>query len=488
MKFCGLDVGTTGVKAYVYDEKGALQSKAYRAYDIKVGSDGTRLLSSQELWTKTRDAFAEAANNSGGIDALCASSFGEAFVGVDASGGIVTNPMIFTDRWGEAEYAEAEKKTSAAEISQICGLPLSPTYSLSKLLYLRDEQSALYAKVDKFLLIQDFINFMFSGETGADYSTACRTMFFDIHNYKWSESLMAKFGLDVRHYSKPVPMGTVIGSVKKSLLGELGLSGDIKVVTGGHDQPVNAIGSGLRAGYAVNSMGTSECLTPILDGELPADFIAKRGIPMEPVWEKGKYCCMAYNVCSGLLVQWYSQIIGEEPAVMDKNVPAKPTKIMVQPYLMGSGTPYMDSGARLALAGIDYGAGKYDIYRSILESLVLDQKLNLEILAEQKVHVKNIIAVGGGSKSAPWLQIKADILETPVSVLKVKEAGALGAAILCAKAMKAYSTVEEGAGAMSQIESTIEPDLSNKAFYGDKFSLFKKIHEHVKEESAFALK
>ena len=83
---------------------------------------------------------------------------------------------------------------------------------------------------------------------------------------------------------------------------------------------------------------------------------------------------------------------------------------------------------------MDYGTTKFDIYRAILEGLVLDQRLNMAVLAEQDVAVQHLIAVGGGSKSRPWLQIKSDILQIPVSTLKVKEAGALGCAILCAAA------------------------------------------------------
>ena len=489
MRFCGIDVGTTGVKALVFDESGNVLSSAYRTYDIQVTEDGTRLLKAEDLWNKTRETFAEAAA-AALPDCLCADSFGEAFVALDSNGNIICDPMLFTDRWGEKQYFEAEKKTSAVEIAEICGLPLSSSYSLSKILYLQEERPDIYQRINKILLIQDFINYMFCGETGADYSTACRTMFFDVRYCEWSDILMEKFGLSREHYSIPMPMGTVLGKVRRSLMNELGLKGDIQIIVGGHDQPVNAIGAGLRNGCAVNSMGTSECITPITNVMLPVDFIAGQGIPSEPLWEKDKYCCLAYNSTSGLLVQWYAGLTASEQSsplsYLDEHVPAEPTRIMVQPYLMGSGTPYMDAGARLALAGIDYGANKFTIYRALLEGLVLDQRLNLSVLAGVNVSVQHIIATGGGSKSKPWLQIKADILEIPVSTLKVKEAGALGAAILCAAAAGVYGNINEAALAMSQIDKTIEPNLKHRDFYAEKFALYRKLRDHVKEESIFA--
>jgi xylulokinase len=492
MLFCGLDVGTTGVKAVVFDEKGSRHAAAYRAYDLAVTSDGTRLLRGAEIWDRTKEVLAEVTVSCRDIAAISAASFGEAFVALDKENRIICDPMLFTDRWGEDEYAAAEKKTSAAEVAAVCGLPLSPSYSLSRVLYLKERRPGVYEKIDKILLMQDFINFMLSGERTVDYSTACRTMFFDVRSCAWSDDLIAKFGLEKRHYSEPRPMGSE-SKISKKAAAELGLDENVKIVLGGHDQPVNAIGSGLRAGYAVCSMGTSECITPILKGILPADFISSRGIPMEPLWDKGKFCAAAYNTCSGLLVQWFFKTFSGEkdpPYALfeEEQFPREPTRIMVQPYLMGSGTPYMDSGARLAVTGIDYGTTKFDLYRAVLEGLVLDQRLNMAALKEVQVTVDHLIAVGGGSKSRVWRELKADILQIPVSVLTVKEAGTLGSAILCAAAAGIYGSIEEAAGAMSHTGETIDPNPRHRDFYAEKFELYRRLHDHVKEESAFALK
>jgi xylulokinase len=423
---------------------------------------------------------------------VCADSFGESFVALDKNDNIICDPMIFTDRWGEAEYRKAEGKTSAEEIAGLCGLPLSPSYSLSKILYIRDEHPETYEKITRILLIQDFINFILSGQTAADYSTASRTMFFDVRECIWSDVLMEKFGLTPQHYSPPVPMGTPIGTLRKSLAGELGLKDGIKIVVGGHDQPVTAIGAGLHKGSAVNSMGTAECITPVIDAMLPAPFIVEHHIPAEPLWEKGAFCCLLYNNTSGLLVDWFLKTVTDEEAPpytrFDNNIPPDPTRIMVQPYLMGSGTPYMDSGARFAMTGIDYGITKYDMYRAILEGLCLDQRLNLDLLSGEHIAVENIIVAGGGSRSRAWLRIKADILQIPVSIPVVREAGALGCAVLCAAASGIYGTIAEAAHAMCRIQETIEPNQGHRSFYDEKFEIYRRLHGHIQEESSFAIR
>jgi xylulokinase len=493
MLFCGLDVGTTGVKALVFNETGIPVSSAYRAYKIEVLPDGTRLLKAEELWKMTKECFFQAAGGAGDeLCAVCAGSFGEAFVALDAEDNIICDPMLFTDHWGEKEYYEAEKKTSAKEIAKICGLPLSPSYSLSKILYLKNERPEIFNRISKILLIQDFISFMLCGECAADYSAAGRTMLFDVRSCLWSDELISRFGLEKNHFSKPEPMGAVTGTLRQELSRELGINAGVKVVVGGHDQTVNAIGAGLKPGNVVNSMGTAECLTPLIQAPLPDDFIIKRGIPLELLWERDKFCCLAYNPSSGLLIQWFASVFGGSnelsPEHFDLNVPESPTAILIQPYLMGSGTPYMDNNARLAFTGIDYGTTRYDMYRAVLEGLVLDQRLNISVLKKQNIAVNGLIAVGGGSKSRPWLQIKADILQLPVSTLKVKEAGALGCAVLCAAACGAYSSIEEAAASMSHSGETIMPNGAHRDFYDEKFELYQKLHDGLKKESAFAAK
>ncbi|MDR0709695.1 MAG: hypothetical protein LBF77_06490 [Spirochaetaceae bacterium] len=490
MKFCGIDVGTSGVKAIVFDEKGTPLCESCRPYAIQVAPDGTRLLRALEIWDQTRTVFAEVTRKAGGIDAVCADSFGESFVALDKNDNIICDPMIFTDRWGESEYRDIEGKTTAEETAGLCGLPLSPGYSLSKILYLRDEHPEIYEKTARILLIQDFINFMLSGQTAADYSTASRTMFFNVRECAWSGALMEKFGLNPQHYSPPAPMGTVIGTLRKGLVDESGLNQGIKVVLGGHDQPISAIGAGLRENSAVNSMGTSECVTPVIGPMLSEGFIVEHGVPAEPLWEKGKFCCLLYNNTSGLLVDWFLKTVtGEYPlpyGCFDSNIPSEPTRIMVQPYLMGSGTPYMDHSARLAMTGINYGTTRYDIYRGILEGLCLDQRLNLDILSKEHIVVKELVVAGGGSRSGAWLNIKADILQIPVNIPVVREAGTLGCAVLCSAASGVYGSIEEASRSMCRIQKTIDPGRRDKSFYDEKFELYRKLHGHIQEESAFA--
>ncbi len=495
MNVCGLDVGTSGVKAVVFDEKGAGIANAYRAYETQIDLDGKRGLDAHQLWEKTKEALAcVCAQTNGDIAAIAVASFGEAFVLLDEHDRVLHDIMIYTDRRGEKEFLREAEKTSQEEVACICGLPFSPTYSVSKLLYLKECRPKLYNRAKKVLFIEDYVGYLLNGERAVDYSVASRSMLLDAKNCCWSSIMMNQFGIEKALFSQTVAAGTVIGTIKKEIAQELGASASMKIVAGIHDQPASAIGAGLREGSVACSMGTSECMTPVFSGMFPVKVTARQGLCSEPVWEKGKYCTLAYNPSSGLLIEWFFKTFaaaetrqhGAPYALFEEHFPPQPTKIMIQPYLAGSGTPYLDYLARLGIAGIGLGTTRFDLYRAMLEGLALDQCLNLETITRQGVAAQSLMCVGGGSRSRPWLQVKADVMQIPVSTLDCGEAGALGCAVLCAVAMGVYASVEEAAQNMSRVKEILEPNQENREFYREKFEQYRLLHAHLMEESEYA--
>lgn len=495
MNLCGLDVGTSGVKATVFDEFGKQKASAYAEYTTTSKRDGSRSLCATDLFFKTKQVLQQVSAQLGGqIDALAVASFGESFVMLDEQDNVLNEMMLYTDRRGDDEFFSEIQKTTAQEVAQICGLLVSPTYSISKLLYLKAKKPNVLSRAKRVLLVQDFINYMLCGQAVVDFSVASRTMLFDAEKYEWSSKMMALFGMDQSLFSTPVLAGTVLATVSERIACEIGVNPSMKIVAGLHDQPAFVAGSGLREGTMACSMGTTECLTPVFDGRMDAAFTVKNGLSSEPTWKRGRYFSLAYNPSSGVLIQWFFNTYaaaevangGMPYTLFESNFPKDPTRIMVQPYLVGSGTPYLDHRARLSMMGIGGTTTRYELYRAVLEALALDQYLNMTRLKEQGVSCTHLLCAGGGSNSIPWLQIKADVMQIPIQTTKTKEGGALGCAVLCAKAMGIYSSVEEASARMSEVERTLLPNQANKAFYQDKFELYCKLRDHIQEESAFA--
>lgn len=476
MYFCGLDVGTSGVKAVVFDEKGNIKANCYAAYDLELRSDGTRDLKAEQIWEKTKEVLKNASAECPGIAAMAVSSFGEAFVAVDKDGKELCEVMLLTDRRGEKEFYAAKQKTSDERIAELIGVPPSTMYSLPKILYLKHNRPEVYEKAYKLLLIEDYIYYKLSGLIYTDYSLAGRTMLFDVNTLDWSDEMLSVFGVDKEKLSAPVCSGTVLGDVSSAVAEELSLPCGMKLVMGGHDQPIHAFGAGDIKGQMVCSMGTSECVTPVFDKRLSKDITLRRALPTEPFVQQGKYCTLAFNVTSGLLVKWFFDTFekGEQKyAEYEKNAPAGVSRLFVQPYLMGSATPYFDPADRYAVIGADLGTTTYDIYKASIEALCLDQRLNIEYLKEEGMSYDTLICAGGGSKSALWLKTKANVLGMDVKTLKGKEMGALGCAVLCALALGVYGSAEEAGRAMCHTDKLYKPDMSLKAAYDEKFEMYR---------------
>jgi len=489
MYFCGLDVGTSGVKAVVFDEMGDIKANCFLAYDLELRSDGTRDLLASQIWDKTKSVLKQAAKECPGISALAVSSFGEAFVAIDKDGNDLCEVMLLTDRRGEKEFYAAKANTTDERIAELIGVPPSTMYSLPKILYLKEQRSEVYKNAYKLLLIEDFIYYKLSGLTYTDYSLAGRTMLFDINTLSWSKEMMDVFGVDENKFSTPVCAGTIIGEISDGIASELGMDKNLKLVMGGHDQPIHALGAGDVPGQMVCSMGTSECVTPVFDKRLSKEITLKRSLPTEPFVQQGKYCTLAFNVTSGLLVKWFFDTFekGEQKyAEYEANAPAGVSRLFVQPYLMGSATPYFDPADRYAVIGADLGTTTYEIYKASIEGLCLDQRLNIEYLKEEGMHYNTLICAGGGSKSPLWLQTKANVLQMQVKTLKGKEMGALGCAVLCAVALGVYKDAGEAGNIMCHTDKIYYPDASLKDAYDEKFMLYKDLKNDLKKYSDYA--
>ncbi|MCL1854356.1 MAG: FGGY family carbohydrate kinase [Clostridia bacterium] len=493
MVFVGVDVGTSSVKAVAFDDTGAVLAMSSEALHPTVSPNGMREMDSVDLWNCTKSALRKLADTDRlgeRISAISVSSFGEAFVAVDEDGRELGPVMIFTDHRGEEDYYAAMAHTSDEEIARICGLPPSITYSISKLLYLKNHQRDLYDRAKSFLLVGGYVLCKLCGEMAVDYSLASRTMLFDIHKKEWSEKLLDCFDIDQGKLPGAFLAGRILGEVRQDQAQELHISAKALLVLGGHDQPVCAFAAGMGDMRAVNSLGTSQCITPLMRSPLLPETTLEKYYPSEPFVTEGRYCALAYNVSSGLLIDWFLKTFSPGGqarfAEYESRAPQSPTKLFVLPYLAGSGTPYMDHKASFCVTGADPSTTRYDIYRACLEGLCMDMRLNVAELRKENLAFLKIAAVGGGSRSAFWLQIIADILQMPVETLECSEACALGAAMLGAAALKAYPSAEEASFAMTRTKEQFMPQKQFMAYYDEKFALYVKLHASLKPYNDFS--
>lgn len=488
--FGGLDIGTTGCKLTVFSRTAEYLGRVYEDYPA-TRTTHEHELEPKAVWQAVQKVLKNAATLFPGIEGIGITSFGESFVLLDENDEPLRNIMLYTDPRGEAECESLCQKLGRERLSYITGLNPHAMYSLPKLMWIKENRPEAFERAKRVCLMEDYIAYMLTGEAAIDYSLASRTLAFDIRNLTWSEGVFSAAGIDCKLFSKPVPTGTALGSIKKELSKALGLKQGVLIVACGHDQVAAAVGSGVfDAGYAVDGAGTVECITPVFEGIPEGDGLIQGYYAIVPYVEPGKYVCYAFSYTGGALVQWYADNLAgfarakakEKGASVFEELDgaALPTGLLVLPHFAGAATPYMDYGSKGAIVGLTVSSTQQDIFAGIMEGVCYEMALNTKRLNEAGVCFGSLRATGGGANNPTWMQMKADILNMPVTALQSVEAGAAGSAMMVAVAMGQYKDLREAALHMVKEKKTYLPNPKMHRKYMEVYAKYEGLYNAVR--------
>lgn len=491
MKIAGLDIGTTGCKLTVFDETGKYLDKAYQDYSVKRGIseheiDAEGILES--VFTVIRKMSALYPD----IEGIGVTSFGETFVMTDEAGKPLHKAMLYTDPRGNKERKELEEKLGGKIIASITGLKPHEMYSLPKIMWMKRNKPEIYEKARHIFLMEDFVIYALTGIARIDYSLASRTMAFDITFLKWSEELFQAAGVNQALMSEVVPTGTAVGCVTEEAAKRSGLSEQVKIVAISHDQVAAAVGSGVfSSDKAVDGAGTVECMTPVYDGLPNLDVMYRGNYSVVPYVIPGKYVCYAFSYTGGALIQWCIDTLAkkEKEIAAEQNISVNelleqesesPTGILVLPHFAGAATPYMDTGAKGAIVGLTVGHTVADIYRACMEGVVYEMMLNMEYLIESGVQFEMLHATGGGAYSEVWMQMKADMLNVPITALATVDAGTVGSAMLTGIAAGCFRNLEDAQKAMVVKKKVYTPRIEMHEKYQKVYERYRELYQAVR--------
>lgn len=496
MAIIGLDIGTSGCKCAVFEPEGKVTSYAYQEYTVHNPGPGFYELNPDEVWTAVKNVIKKTAADHRGekITALSVSSLGEAAVPVDKRGRILYNSLIYTDIRGQKHTGYLIERLGANKIMELTGLPAHSMFTISKVMWIKENLPRIYRAADKFLLYGDYILYKLGDVTAIDYSLASRTMAFNITSKTWEEKILDAAGVDKDLFSPAVPSGTVVGTIAETVARELGLPKDLLLVTGGHDHACAALGAGaVKEGIAVDSIGTVECITPAFNQPVVNEKMLEYNFACIPHTRNGMYITYAFSFTGGSLLKWYRDNFAHEEKIeaaqagigiyrlLDAKAARKPTGILVLPHFTGTGTPYMDTGAKGAIIGLSLEVTPPVLYRSLLEGVTYEMLLNIECLQASGVHIQELRAVGGGAKSDLWLQIKADITGKKIVALNINEAGITGTAIIAGVATGTYKNLDEALQMLVKPKKEFYPDERNRLIYARHYQKYKRVYQAVKE-------
>ncbi len=489
MSLLGIDVGTSGCKVALFSLQGEILASSFYEYDPQSPQPGWAQLNSTVIWEAVKSAIRSVTTANPGLEiqAVSVSSLGEAVVPVSADRQILGPSLLNFDVRGEEFLAGLAALLPDERLYAINGNSLGNHYSLTKLKWIRAYQPELYDRTDKFLHWSSFIAFMLGADPVVDYSLANRTLLFDIHQCNWSDALLEAAGLDREKLPATAPSGTVIGTVAAHIASELGLSPEVRIVSGAHDQCANAVGSGVvDLGSTVYGMGTFHCITPVFATPPDPQAMIARGLNTEHHAIPGRYVCFIYNQ-GGALVKWFRDTFAAAehhlaaaegrsvyPALFAE-IPAEPSSVMVLPHFAQTGPPRFIADSAGLIAGLHLGTQRGEVLKGIIEGVAFYLKELVDSLPATGIKIENYRPVGGGSRSDAWVQTCADIFGKPFTRPVIKEAGALGAAIIAGVGAGVFDGYAQGVAAMVRLERTFEPDLPRHERYQDRYQYYQRI-------------
>ncbi len=496
MSLLGVDIGTTGCKATAFSVEGEILGKAYQEYHFLYPQKGWMELDSQAVWDKIKMVISQVASQTAKdpIKAFSVSSFGEAVTPVSKDRRILGNCIIGFDDRGQEYIPQIEKKISLKRLFAINGNILGHIYTAPKLMWLKEHNPSLYNQTYKFLFWEDLVYYLLGCDAVIDYSLANRSLLFDIHSCDWSDELLNISSLDRAKFAKPIPSGTVIGTISNSIADELGLPKGVKAVTGGHDQCCTALGAGIiKEEVASYGIGTVICITPAFSKMPDLNIMRENNLNIEHHTVPGLFVSFLYNFTGGSALKWFRDTFGENEKVLAKKtgkdpydillnqIPEEPTNLLLLPHFAPTGPPLFESKTGGVLAGLTLNTTKGEILKAILEGVTYYFKEGMQCLEEAGIPIREFRPTGGGAKSKKWLQIKADIFGIPFVSLKVTEAGTLGTAILAGIAINEYASLNEAVERLVKTGEIIEPNLEKQKIYQEKFALYKKFFPKIKD-------
>ena len=488
----GLDIGTTGCKITVYDQEGTFCDRYYQDYPVKRVT-GEHEVDAAAIWEGVKKVLREAAGNYPEISGIGVTSFGESCVLLDEDDLPVRPIMLYTDPRGAEECRMLTEKLGAEKIAKITGIAPHSMYSLPKILWVKNHQPEVFAKVRRILMMEDYVIYLLTGNARIDHSLATRSMAFDIKNLQWSEEILEAAELSEELFSEPVYAGTPVGTIKVSIAEELGFLNSPMMLPAGHDQVAAAIGTGvISPRTAVDGAGTVECVTPVFE-ELPdMKTMTENNYAIVPYVIPGTYVTYAFSYTGGALIEWYiknlakgekQQAKEEESSVyevLEREMKDEPTGILVLPHFSGAATPYMDTGSKGAVVGLTVEHTVSDLYRAMMEGVVYEMKLNLSRLNQAGIAPQKLYATGGGAASRVWMQMKADILNLPIVSLGSAEAGAAGCAMLAGIAAGCFENLEAAKKKLLQEKEIYYPREEMHKVYLGYYKNYEKLYEAVR--------
>ncbi len=484
MRYIGVDLGTSAVKLLLMEEDGTLVKSVSREYPLHMPRPGW---SEQDPADWEREVFLGVRQLLEGEDPSLVRGMGvggqmHGLVALDGDGKVLRNAILWNDGRTEEESAWLNQVFGADKLAALTGNISFAGFTAPKLLWMRKNEPALFARIAKVMLPKDYLVWRLTGVHSADPSDASGMLLFDVERRRWSREMLEVCSLREEQMGRVFESSEAVGTLTAETAERTGLRRDVLVAAGAGDNAAAAVGTGTVGNGLCNiSVGTSG--TIFLSGDA---FVNPENHAIHSFCHAdGGWHLMGCQLSAAACNQWWSDVLrtrdyaSEQAEIAPERLGRN--RVLWLPYLMGERTPHNDALARAAFLGMSMDTSRGDMTQAVLEGVAFGLKDGLLAMGEPGRQLKRSRICGGGAKSPLWRRILANVLGLELDLLAAEEGPALGGAMLAAVCCGTYPSVEAAARQIVRTVGSVEPEPELTARYAERYQVWREAYPRLRE-------
>ena len=482
MYYIGVDLGTSALKLVMMKGNGELVKTVSKEYPLYFPRSGWSEQNPTDWFLAVKEGLKELAACAD--EKIAGISFGGQMHGLvilDKDDNVLRPAILWNDGRSTEETDYLNNVIGKEKLSKLTANIAFAGFTAPKILWVKNNEPEIFAKISKIMLPKDYISYMLSGSFSTDYSDASGMLLLDIKNKKWSKEMIDICGISEDMLPKLYESYEVVGAIKPELAKELGLNDDIKIVAGAGDNAAAAIGTATVGEGACNiSLGTSGTV-----------FISSKNFGVDSfnalhsfAHADGNYHLMGCMLSAASCNKWWMEEIlkTKDFAKEQENIEnLGENNVFFLPYLMGERSPHNDPDAAGTFIGMRMDTKREDMTLAIFEGVTFALRDSLEVARRLGIKIERTMICGGGAKSSLWKRLVSNILNVEVEVPVSEEGPGFGAAILAAVGCGEYESVEKAAKSIIKIKEKIKPEADLVVKYEEKYQKFKRIYPALKD-------
>jgi xylulokinase len=482
--FLGIDVSTTATKALLIDDSGAVASTHSVAYGLSTPQALWSEQNPSDWWTAAAESIRGALVGASvaGDEVKAAGLTGQmhGLVLLDDRGEVLRPAILWNDQRAGAQCSEIRERISKERLIAATGNDAFAGFTAPKLIWVRDHEPDVYAKIAQVLLPKDYIRYRMTGQYATDRAGAGGTLLLDLASRDWSPEILSALDIPLDWLPRTHEGPDITGTISTDAAEATGLAAGTPVVAGGGDQAAQAVGVGaVEPGVVALTLGTSgvvftSCDAPTVDTEGRVHAFPHA---LPDTWH-----VMGVMLSAAGSLRWYRDALGghtdyDQLLAEAESAPPASDGLFFMPYLSGERAPHADPNLRGAFVGLTLQHDRAHLTRSVLEGVAYGLQDNLLLLSRVGVQKPSQVRVsGGGARGRLWKQILADVMNVELVSVQTEEGAAYGAALLAGVAIGAWASVAHACEQTIHTTDSVTPNATAASVYQESQARFQQLY------------